>query len=194
MKTKAIIFDLDGTITAPYLDFNRIRLEIGMDANAGPILEAMERMSEPQRRRAEEILLRHEAEAAEASTLNEGAQEVLRWLETRGIRRAVITRNSRVSADRVIEKHALRFDVVHTREDGEIKPSPEPVLAVCRQLRLSPSETWVVGDYLFDVQSGRTAGARTALLWPKAELPPWSDQADHVIRRLTDLVSLLIDS
>ena len=34
-----VIFDLDGTITEPYLDFDTIRAKVGVE---GPILEAME--------------------------------------------------------------------------------------------------------------------------------------------------------
>ncbi|MCK5272001.1 MAG: hypothetical protein KAJ52_05470, partial [Sedimentisphaerales bacterium] len=65
MKIAAVIFDLDGTLTQPYLDFDQIRSEIGnID---GPILEAMEQMPPPQRRKALEILHRHEQEAAENS-------------------------------------------------------------------------------------------------------------------------------
>ena len=59
MPIRAVIFDLDGTITEPYLDFDAIREEIGLGKNGGPVLEAMEKMrtsstvmsSEPCRRR-----------------------------------------------------------------------------------------------------------------------------------------------
>lgn len=191
MVTRAVIFDMDGTITEPYLDFGWIREQIGMPRDAGPILEAMERMTDDERRRAEAVLHRCEAEAAEASLLNDGVHEVVSGLKGRGILTAVLTRNSRVSAETVLNKHGLRFDLVRTREDGAIKPSPEPVLAICRTLGVSPAEAWVVGDYLFDVQSGRAAGARTVLFWPGPELPEWHDQADHVIAGLTELIPLI---
>jgi phosphoglycolate phosphatase-like HAD superfamily hydrolase len=44
-KIAAVIFDLDGTITRPYLDFNQIRAEIGNVR--GPLLEAMDKMTPP---------------------------------------------------------------------------------------------------------------------------------------------------
>ncbi len=191
MSTKAVIFDLDGTITQPYLDFEKIRLEIGLSADAGPILEALDRMTGADRQRAEAILLRHEAEAAASSRLNEGACDLLTWLKTHYIRTAILTRNSRESAQKVLTKHSLAFDVVYTREDGAIKPSPKPVWDICDRLGASPESTWVVGDYLFDVQSGRSAGTKTALLWQRPGLPEWHSQADHVIRNLMDLVPLI---
>jgi HAD superfamily hydrolase (TIGR01509 family) len=191
MDVRAVIFDMDGTITEPCLDFDTIREQIGMARDAGPILEAMEKMTRDERRRAEDILHRCEARAAEASVLNDGVHEVLDWLGRAKILTAVLTRNSRVSAETVTAKHDLRFDHVRTRQDGAIKPSPDPVLAICDALGVDPADTWMVGDYLFDVQSGRAAGTRTALLWQQPELPDWSDQADHVIRQLTDLIPLL---
>ena len=48
MLVKAVIFDLDGTITQPCLDFSLIRREMGMQDNPEPILEAMEGMPEAQ--------------------------------------------------------------------------------------------------------------------------------------------------
>ena len=65
------IFDMDGTLTKPQLDFDRIRQEIGLDGV--PILEAMEAMSPEERARTEAILHRHEAEAAATSELQLGA-------------------------------------------------------------------------------------------------------------------------
>ena len=80
MKIKAVIFDLDGTITAPYLDFDKIRTEIGLDPDAGPLLEEMGKMTGADRKRAEEILYKHEHLAIEYSVLNTGAGETLNRL------------------------------------------------------------------------------------------------------------------
>ena len=46
---KAIVFDLDGTITEPFFDFDAIRAEMGLAKDAGPVLEAIDKM-EPARR------------------------------------------------------------------------------------------------------------------------------------------------
>ena len=62
LHRSAIIFDLDGTITKPYLDFDAIRREIGIAS--GTILEAMQGMEAAERLRAQAIVLRHEWEAA----------------------------------------------------------------------------------------------------------------------------------
>ena len=117
---KAILFDMDGTITEPMLDFPTIKREMGIGNR--PILEALAEMSTEERQRAEAVLHRHEENAAANSTLNAGCKEMLAWLHRHSIAVAVITRNSRLSTDRVIERHRLAIEVTVTREDAPPKP------------------------------------------------------------------------
>jgi HAD superfamily hydrolase (TIGR01509 family) len=189
MVNAAVIFDLDGTLTRPYLDFDAIRAEIGIAS--GPILEALDRMSEKDRREAEAIVERHEWEAARNSELFDGAHEMLWECRRRGHPTAILTRNARTIVDFVLRKHDLRVDAIRTREDGAIKPSPEPVLSICRQLGANPKESWMVGDFLFDILSGKSAGARTVLMIGDDELPEYAPQADFVICRLAELPGIL---
>lgn len=187
-----VLFDLDGTLTRPVFDFDVIRREIGLPTvPKTPVLEAMEQMTDAERRRAEVILHRHEREAAETSELWDDTLDVLVAIRKSGRPIGLITRNSKRSADTVIAKHGLQVDLVRTREDGVYKPSPEPVLAVCRQLGVSPQDAWLVGDYLFDLLSGNAAGATTVLMIGNKELPDFAEHADHVIRRLRELLPLL---
>jgi HAD superfamily hydrolase (TIGR01549 family) len=188
----AVLFDMDGTLTQPCLDFDVIRREIGLPPEPRtPVLEAIEAMSPEQRHRAEQIVLRHEADAAKASTLWHDTLSVLSAIRGAGIPVGCITRNSRRSAETVMALHGLHFDALYTRENGPLKPSPEPVHTICCKLHADPRRAWMVGDYLFDIQAGCAAGATTVLMLGDARLPEWSDQADHVIRRLTELLDLL---
>jgi len=190
MRTRsAVIFDFDGTITEPFLDFNTIRAEIGIPP--GPVLEALETMDDADRRRAEAILKRHEWEAARSASLQDGAVDVLASLRAKGHPIAILTRNARATVDYVLGTFGIVVDAVRTREDGAIKPSPEPVLAICEELSAEPRRSWVVGDYLFDILSGRSAGTRTVLMVGDRPLPEFADQADHVIRRLSELPPII---
>ena len=47
MTIKAVIFDLDGTITEPFLDFDAIRRQIDIPPEAGTLLEAMAKNDPP---------------------------------------------------------------------------------------------------------------------------------------------------
>src|SRR5512136_1325990 len=104
MPIKAVVFDLDGTITEPYFDFDAIREEIGIDKNGGPILEAMEKMTPAQRQRAERILHDHEQRALAASRLNPGAAETLAQLRNRGLPIGILTRNRKDNAEAIARR------------------------------------------------------------------------------------------
>jgi HAD superfamily hydrolase (TIGR01509 family) len=189
MEIKAIIFDLDGTLMQPYLDFDMIRAEIG--GIEGPILEAMEKMSAEQQGRAHAILGRYEELAAENSRLNPGVAEVCLWLDEHGVAIGLVTRNQRRSVERVCQLHNLHFDSVVTREDGPVKPDPFAVLRACELMGVQPSEAVMVGDYLFDLQSGRRAGALSVLLKTNKKCAEFEHEADYVISTLNELPGLL---
>jgi phosphoglycolate phosphatase-like HAD superfamily hydrolase len=104
-----------------------------------------------------------------------GVPEFLAWLEARSIRRAVLTRNSRQSAATILRRCGLSFDPVVAREDGPPKPQPHGIWQICQAWQVAPAEVLMIGDYLFDVEAGRSAGTRTALVthgrdWPFAHL------------------------
>jgi len=186
---RAVLFDLDGTLTRPFLDFARIRADVGLPE---PLLESMLALPDgPERRRAFAVLERHETEAAERSTLNDGARELLDALAAR-FPLGLVTRNSRRSTLRTLEKHGLAFHGVMTRDDGPTKPRPDPLLELCRRFDVPPAEALMVGDFRLDVEAGRAAGARTVLL-TNGRPAPWIDEVrpDHVIHRLGELPRIL---
>jgi len=193
MPIRTVIFDLDGTITEPYFDFDAIRLEIGMGRNDGPVLEAMEKMTPEQHRRAEAILHLHEAKAVAASTLNPGARETLSGLRRRGIAIGVLTRNRKCNAQAISDKHDLHFDGIVGREDGPVKPDAFGVRFLCRQFGVDPGETLLVGDYLYDVQCARAAGAVPVLLANHPRAPEFAEHADFVVKNLGEILQIIDD-
>ena len=193
MPIKAVIFDLDGTITQPYFDFDAIREEIGLARDSGPILEAMEKMTAEQRRRAQDILHHHEQEALTASKLNPGAAETLCSLRSAGIRIGVLTRNEASNAFAIARKHGLDFDAVVGREDGPVKPDAFGVLELCRQFGVKPAETLLVGDYLFDLLCARAAGAGAVLLANHRRAGEFAEHADFCIQNISEIVSIVAD-
>lgn len=159
VSPRALLFDMDGTLTEPAIDFAALRTEMGIGAR--PILEAMAEMSPAQRLAAETVLHRHEEQAASASVLNPGCDELIAWVRSKALPTALITRNSRRSAACVLERHGLAFDVLITREDGRFKPHPEPLLIACDRLSVPASSAWMVGDGSHDIEAGLAAGIRT---------------------------------
>ena len=191
MPIRAVIFDLDGTITQPYLDFDRIRGEMGLDKNGGPILEAMEKMTPPERQRAEAILHFHEERAVAESKLNTGAKETLAALRARGIPIGILTRNRKDNAWAVAHKHGLHFDAVVGREDGPVKPDTFGVRHLCRGFAVEPAQTLLVGDYLFDLLCARAAGAIPVLITNHERAGEFARHADFTVASLVELVSIV---
>ena len=192
MVLKLVIFDLDGTLLAPAFDFEAIRREIGLPPGAA-IIEAMDRFSESERARANGILERHESEAARRSRLMPGARELLDSLRAQGVRTAVLTRNSRRSAERACRRHGFAFDAVVTREDHLPKPSPEGVRRLMQTLGAGPDETVMVGDYSFDVEAGAAAGCRTIALVSDPR-PAWASEATWIAADLAEVRRILSEA
>jgi HAD superfamily hydrolase (TIGR01509 family) len=159
MRPAALLFDMDGTLTQPMLDFPAIKAE--MDIGDRPILEAMAEMDDVRLRAAQEILHRHEERAAAESSLNPGCDELIRWIHDEKFGLALITRNSRRSVDVVLEQHGLKIDVLVTRDECVFKPDPRPVLLACERLGIGPQRAWMIGDGQYDVEAGIAAGCRT---------------------------------
>src|SRR5258708_38007082 len=109
---RLVIFDMDGTLTRPMLDFDGIRAEIGLPKE--PLLEAVRALPPEDRARAEAILLKHEAVAAAESELQPGAKATVDSIRRAGIPVALMTRNSRKSTKAFDDRHGLVFDHVRT--------------------------------------------------------------------------------
>lgn len=189
MSYRLVIFDMDGTLTRPYLDFPKIREALGLPE---PLLESLQALPPgPGRERAFALLSEFEHEAAQASELNAGAREILEFLPRRGVASALVTRNSRRSVRTVMEKHALRFDTVVTREDAPAKPRPEPLWLICDRLAVPPAQALMVGDHEMDVLAGRNAGMHAALI-TNGDMPGDLDRIapDHVFETPAGLLRL----
>lgn len=178
---RAILFDMDGTLTAPVFDFPAARREMGLPPGA-PILEGIAAMPPQQRARAEKILCRFEDEVAENAPLAEGCLDLLKFLQQRQVKLAVITRNRRCSVAKFLERFSLPISVWVTREDAPHKPDPSSLELACRQLGISTRESWMVGDGEFDVQAAINAGSKS--IWLSLNRPrhfaaePWKTVND----------------
>lgn len=188
MSVRGVIFDMDGTITAPYLDFAKIKAKIGVgDVD---VLDYVQRVRGAERERVLRILHAFEDDGARHARLNRGARTVLRYLARKNIRTGLLTRNSRRSVDIVCRRLGLKFDLIRTREDGPYKPAPEPIWEMARQWQLQREELLMVGDYKWDVLCARNAGIASAVLL-NGELPDWAALATYRLRRITELIGIV---
>jgi phosphoglycolate phosphatase-like HAD superfamily hydrolase len=184
-----VIFDMDGTLVEPLLDFAAMRRRLCVPPGQG-ILEAIEDMPPSQRSSATRWLVGQELAAAARAKLLPGAAEAVDAIRRAGLKTALMTRNTRPAMGVVLARLMLQFDLAWSREDGPVKPSGEGILLACRRLEISPVRTACVGDFQYDVQAANAVGAYSILLAAEA-LPPWADQAKCVISSLFQLPQVL---
>lgn len=154
---RAIIFDMDGTITRPSIDWKVLRERIGA-VPGKTIIDHIESLGPAEAERANHILVETEMEACVHSELNEGAREMLAYLRERGVRTALVTNNHQEGMRVVLEKHGLRFDVAFSRDDGVLKPSADLIQKALEALSLRPDEVLSIGDGRYDLEASARAG------------------------------------
>ena len=185
---RAIAFDLDSTLTRPYLDFTRLRAQL--DLPEGDILHWAASLPPRQRAEAFATIAAFEQDGVDHVAWNDGAQETLAALQTRGLPVAIITRNSRASLTAVCAHLDIRVDALIAREDATPKPDPACVRLASARLGVRVETLLMVGDFRHDTEAGRAAGAMTVLL-TNGKTPTWRVEADLVIQRLPELLAYM---
>jgi len=147
---------MDGTVVDVPYDWVKIKAEL--ETQGKPILTYIKNLDEPERSKKWEILERFEYEATQKAELKPGMREFLDLLSTRGVKKALVTNNSRKNVSFLLEKFMLEFDCVISRERGLWKPSGAPILVALRELQLNKEECCVVGDSHFDIRAAEEAG------------------------------------
>ncbi|MDP6775162.1 MAG: HAD-IA family hydrolase [Candidatus Latescibacteria bacterium] len=160
---KGVIFDMDGTITVPYIDWKSLRERISAEPG-NTILEYIESLPAERSAWANDQLLQAELEAASKADANDGIVEMVEELRFRGIKLAVVTNNHREAMELVLERYGLEFEVALSRDDGEIKPSGHLIEKALEALGVTADEAVVVGDGRYDVEASRRAGVRCIYL------------------------------
>jgi len=185
------VFDLDGTLTKPVHDFADIRRQLGIPPQAdilGYLAELAPEEAQPllEQLHAIELELLARTEAAP------GAVRCVEHLASRGARLGILTRNSRIIARHTLTAIGLADyflpEQILGRDDALPKPSPDGLHQLATAWGVSTSELVMVGDYLFDLQTGRAAGAVTIHVDPTGAFR-WPELADHCVVTLYDLLS-----
>jgi len=155
---------MDGTLTRAIHDFDAIRTTLGLPADM-PILEAIERQPPAQAALTHQRLDTLEFDIAAQASQQPGATELLDLLQQRGCRLGILTRNGKAIAHATLEAcgldHYFAADDVVGRDCCAPKPDPVGIYRLMQRWSASPTDTVMVGDYLFDLQAGQDAGAYT---------------------------------
>ena len=206
---RGVVFDMDGTLANPNLDFGVMYKRCGVDRSQD-ILEAIAQMPAAEAAAAHALVEEMEAEGRRTLTLAPGTADVLQWLKERGIRTAVVTRNTIRTVGRlhrVLEPSGLPPFWPSIARDAPAGVPPKPdtaalaLIAAAWGVPLGP-ELLMVGDSpANDIAFGAAAGLATALVDSggatprrRAASPPSTPAApprDLVVETLAELPALL---
>eukprot|EP01134_Creolimax_fragrantissima_P001894 CFRG1894T1 len=161
---RAICFDMDGTLTLPSIDFQRMRELAGVDKGKR-ILDAVMQFPSPRREAALEAIELVEKEGRENAKLMDGTKDLLEYLQIREVPLAILTRNNKQAVDHfmaLLDMKTNPFVMTIDRSFHPCKPHPEPLVHISSKgFNLQPSQCLMVGDHADDVACGRSAGSST---------------------------------
>lgn len=201
---RGVVFDMDGTLTVPCIDFRLMYRRVLGDEHPGvvnnspiDILHEISGWSSEKQVKAYSIITEIEKDAHDKLQVMPGAKEVCSFLDSHRVPRGIITRNVKDSVDFFHSRFGLSpFRPALSREFTPYKPSPAPLLHICDIWGVSPTEVMIVGDSATDdIVCGNRAGAMTCLLdevdrYHLHDLPH-EQHPTHKIRSLSELTSLL---
>ena len=183
---KGVIFDLDGTLIKSPLNFKVIKEKIGCPEEK-PVLEYINSLEE-EGKRALNILISSEMNAAKKSELYPGVRELINYFKNKKIKTAIVTRNSKKAVDIVLNKHKLSFDALITRETAPPKPSAKPLIVASELLGIDKKNLICVGDYKYDLIASRKAGIRNILVMHEKHSREYQNLADWTVNSLTEII------
>ncbi len=213
--TRAVLFDLDGTLidsapdlagagnemrvarglaALPYGSFRPMvgsgaRGMVGIALGAAPADAGYEALRD-------EFLQRYEERMTRETVVFAAMAPVLEQLDAQRMPWGIVTNKATRFAAPLIR--SLGLDRAATLVCGDTttraKPHPDPLLEAARRLDLPAASCCYVGDDLRDVQAGQSAGMTTVIAaWGYLGLgdaiESWG--ADHILREPADLLKLL---
>lgn len=180
MKISLVVFDFDGTLVSSHETIYRTTLfalkEVGINnelpedkfyQKIGWHFEDIFRdfgFSVPDFEEFINVYKSNYFTYLDSSFVYEGVNQILNSLNSKNIFTALLTTKGQDQAELLLKHFDLfeNFSYVMGRRLGIAhKPSPEPLLKICEDLRINPQNTLIVGDTEMDIVCGREAGSKT---------------------------------
>jgi phosphoglycolate phosphatase len=214
---RAVIFDFDGTLAIPNIDFSLMRQQVDTIAKrygADPapvshlyILEMIEAVraqlvqaNEPGddfHREAHASILALEIDYARRGGMLPGAIEALQALRQQGFKIAVVTRNSASAVRTICAAIDTLCDVFLPREAVRfVKPHPEHLQRALDHLQVLARHAVMVGDGPIDITAGKALGLKTVavLTGGGRRESLLTSQPDLIVDSVADLLARLARS
>ncbi|OAL52948.1 HAD-like protein [Pyrenochaeta sp. DS3sAY3a] len=193
---KGIVFDVDGTLCLPqnYM-FAEMRAALNI-SKPTDILDHIYSLPEGEQEAAQEKIRNIERTAMKSQQPQAGLVELMDYLDSRGIKKGICTRNFDAPVNHLLTTFlpSSDFSPVVTREFRPPKPDPAGILHIAKNWMHEDggSSLIMVGDSIDDMTAGYRAGAATVLLVNEVNKHLAEHQhTDLVIKQLDDLIEVL---
>ena len=219
-KIKAVVFDLDGTLTYFTIDYMAARREVieklilaGVpdslvteNQRLMDIIKVAEKFFNEKSETREKIptikkqidfiITNYEMDGARKTDLIPGTKELLAFLKQNKYKIGLFTLENKKVTNYVLNKFSigLYFDSIITRDDvHNPKPHPEHLRMVLNQLNVSADEIIVVGDHPIDFECAKQLNAFTIGLISDRHTKDelLESGANHTVINLLDILKIL---
>lgn len=169
-----VIFDMDGTLTVPVLNFKMLREKLGIAGRKVDILQHIEDApNATEKENRKKMVEDFEDEGDRLLQFQPNLHQLFYFLKKNNVKRALLTRNKQSAVDSFISKFIQEddkgiftdkneiFSEILTRDFKPVKPHPAPIQHICQQWDVPCENTLMVGDDIQDIASGKAAGSVT---------------------------------
>jgi len=136
---KGIIFDMDGTLTVPVLNFKLLREKLGIPKNMDILEFANTAPTEEEKAHRHKLIEELEEDGNKKLTLQPSLHKLFYFLKESNIKRALLTRNNRRGVDSFLKKFIEDDQNSTFKEEKDIfsEVSDQNHILLCRTSNLS---------------------------------------------------------
>ena len=113
-------------------------------------------------------------------------------MQEQGTKLAILTRNTMPVVQHTLKACGIddffQDHHIFDRDGCQPKPSPDGILRLLEMWQVAPEDAVMVGDFLYDLQSGRAAGVTTVHVDNSGGSDHWPDYTDLRVESLEHLL------
>lgn len=127
----------------------------------------------------------------------EGARDIIAFMMSRGVKVGIGSGLPRDVFDHIMQHlqwNVIDFDYTGIAEEtGRGRPHPDMIFDMLRKLNLDPKDLLKVGDTIADIQEGKNAGVKTAVILAgtQPEKTLRDENPDYIILQLSELRDIM---
>ena len=200
---RGVVFDMDGTLTVPCIDFAEMRRRVGI--TEGDILTVIDAWPADKRAAAYATIAEIEEQALQDMQIMPGADDLCALLDAAGVPRALVTRNVSSSVDffhktlKSTHKNLPPFFPALSREWTPYKPDPAALHHIADHWGVPSTELVMIGDSAKDdIVCSNRAGAVSILIDTDGTYSGFDDprlsgenRPHFIVKSLTEVAEVL---